>query len=246
MLIEEITQGIEEIMKDYFTNLPGLHRHAREGRLTREAARVWLCHFHHFAAAFPRWLANIAGACPHLEVRKMLIRNMWDEEVADSRVGECHVDLLFKMGKGVGLTKQEIIGTPPLPATVLALGLWENLTRNRPWIEGLAALQILERCNDEDLAKKFGLPPQLALDGWLNLGLTKDDLTFFWVHAEADKAHAGGEAMYLFKFAQTKADAERILEVSKESIQAMRFYQEGIYSAIPEEDRRKMEQAASN
>ena len=104
----------------------------------------------------------------------------------------------------------------------------------------------MERCNDEDLARKFGLPPQLALDGWLKLGLTKDDLTFFWVHAEADKVHAGGEAMFLYKFAKTEEDAERILQISTESIQAMRLYQDGIYLAIPEEDREKMERANLN
>lgn len=246
MLTEEISQGFEEIMKEYFHNLPGLHRHAREGRLTREAARVWLCHFYHFASSFPRWLANVAGACPHLEVRRMLIRNMWDEEVSDSRVGECHVDLLFKMGKGVALTKEEILATGPLPTTVIALGMWENLTRTRPWLEGLAALQILERCNDEDLARKFGLPQQLALDGWLKLGLTHADLKFFSVHAEADKVHAGGEAMYLYKYAKTTEDAERILQTSRESLEMMRLYQDGIYQAIPEADRKIMEHAQSN
>jgi pyrroloquinoline quinone (PQQ) biosynthesis protein C len=241
MLTEEISRGFEEIMKDYFFNLPGLHHHARAGRLTREAARVWLCHFHHFASTFPRWLANVAGACPHLEVRPMLIRNMWDEEVSDSRVGESHVELLFKMGKGVGLTKEEILATPPLPTTTIALGMWENLTRNRPWLEGLATLQILERCNDDDLARKFGLPPQLALDAWLKLGLIQDDLVFYSVHTEADKVHAGGEAMYLYKFAKTEADRDRILQVSRESLQAMRLYQDGIYQAIPEDDRKIME-----
>lgn len=232
---EFLSQGLDGILREYFAHPPGLIRFWQKGDCTREQMQIWLKHFYHFAISFPRWLANVAGICPHQEVRKILIRNMWDEEVKDARAGECHVDLLIRMGKALGLTREEIVTTPPLPTTIVALNTWENLTRNRSWLEGLAALQILERMNDPDTAERLGYPAQLNPRVWEGLHLSHEDSAFLWVHREADKAHAGGEAAYLFKYAVTRQDQENILQVSRESAVAMRIYQDGIYQAILKE-----------
>jgi pyrroloquinoline quinone (PQQ) biosynthesis protein C len=229
----ELSQRIEDLMKDYFTTPPGWWMYVRQGRVTKVGGQTWLKHFYHFASHFPRWLGNVAGVCPHLPVRMMLIRNMWDEEVQDSRAGKGHVELLIQMGEALGLTRQEIISNPMLPETVIALNVWENLTRNRTWIEGMAALQVLERTNDENLAKRFGLPPQLGLNPWEKLGLTKKDTEFIWVHVEADKEHAGGEAMVLNTYADTSEIQDRVVEVSRESLAAWKLYNNAIYNAIP-------------
>jgi pyrroloquinoline-quinone synthase len=234
---DKLTQRIEGLMKDYFSSPPGWWMYVRQGKVTKIGGQTWLKHFFHFASNFPRWLGNVAGACPHLPVRMMLIRNMWDEEVADSRAGKCHVELLIQMGEALGLTRQEILATPMLPETTVAINVWENLTRNRTWIEGMAALQVLERTNDENLAKKFGLPPQLGLNPWERLGLTKKDTEFIWVHVEADKEHAGGEAMALTTYARTPEIQEKVLEVSRESLAAWKLYNNAIYNAIPREER---------
>jgi len=229
---EFLSQGLDEILKDYFANPPGIIPFWQKGECTREQMQVWLKHFYHFAISFPRWLANVCGICPYQEVRVMLIRNMWDEEVKDARAGAPHVDLLIRMGMALGLTREEILSSPMLPTTVVALSTWENLTRNRSWLEGLAALQILERMNDPDTAKRLGYPAQLNPKVWEGLNLSHEDSAFLWVHREADKAHAGGEAAYLFKYATTRQDQERILQASRESVAAMRIYQDGIYQAI--------------
>jgi pyrroloquinoline quinone (PQQ) biosynthesis protein C len=234
---QELRDQIELIMKDYFTDPPGWWMYAREGKISREAGITWLKHFHHFASSFPRWLANVAGACPHSEVRRHLIRNMWDEEVSDSRAGECHVDLLLRMAEGLGVRRGEVQATPELPTTTVALRTWDNLTRSRTWLEGLATLQFLERTNDEDLAKKYGLLPQLNVNPWESLGLSHEALAFIWVHIEADKVHSRGEAYYLEKFAVTDEELKAVVQATRESMTAWKIFNNGIYDAIPAEAR---------
>lgn len=234
---QELREAIEIIMRGYFRDPPGWWSYARRGRISREAGLTWLRHFYHFASNFPRWLANVAGACPHLEVRRHLIRNMWDEEVSDSRAEECHVDLLLRMAEGLGVSRDEVRATPELPTTTVALHTWDNLTRSRTWLEGLATLQFLERTNDEDLATKYGLLPQLNVNPWEALGLSHEAMAFIWVHIEADKLHSRGEAFYLEKYVTTSDELASVVQVTRDSMTAWKIFNDGIYEAIPIEAR---------
>ena len=56
-----------------------------------------------FAASFPRWLANVTGNCPHLDVRQYLIENMYVEEVRDPTEPIGHYESMVRFAVAVGL-----------------------------------------------------------------------------------------------------------------------------------------------
>ena len=77
-------EAILDVLEEGRWTVPTLLETYNAESLTREGARVYALEHCVFAANFPRWLTNIAGNCPILEVRQYLIENAFVEEVQRS------------------------------------------------------------------------------------------------------------------------------------------------------------------
>jgi hypothetical protein len=66
---------------------------------------------------------------------------------------------------------------------------WEALTKDRTWYEGLAAKSVLERTNNLNC----GNFSHHQAEHWMRqLGLSKDDTEFWWMHDSVDQIHGDG------------------------------------------------------
>jgi len=181
------------------------------GIFTRHSRRCW---------------AHVVGNCSHLEVRKFIVtENLYEEEALE---GHSHFELLVKMGKAVGLSREQIESAKPLPTTVVALHAWETLTKNRTWYEGLAAKAVLERTND----KNCGNFSALEAERWIRqLKLAPGDVEFWSLHDSVDQVHGGGSFALLEKYLHTDAEKEAALQAAEESMMAWKVYLDGVVDA---------------
>ena len=83
---EQFKEAILDVLEEGRWTVPTLLETYNANHMTREGARVYALEHCVFAANFPRWLTNIAGNCPILEVRQYLIENAFVEEVRDPTI----------------------------------------------------------------------------------------------------------------------------------------------------------------
>ena len=107
-----------------------------------------------------------------------------------------HVEYLLQMGESLGLTREEIVTTDPLPATVKAISYWDDIATNNHWVEAMLAMHGLELIANKNLrsegAKKHYFDPEL-----LNSDKISDQTKIFLREGYEADVHHSGEALKL-------------------------------------------------
>lgn len=182
-----------------------------EENITRPMAIEFVKQFGLFPRHSRQCWANVVGNCPVLEVRRFVVtENLWEEEANEAT---SHYQLLVDMGVALGLTEDEITNAEPIASTQTAFLAWETLTRNLPWIEGLAAKGSLEALNQAETGNLSGLSAKRWMD---NLGLSEKDVAFWGVHSELDQDHAHETLEVISKYA-TEQDLDRAYVAARKS-----------------------------
>jgi pyrroloquinoline quinone (PQQ) biosynthesis protein C len=218
----EFAGAIDKIVADYNNSLEWVS--FSKDRLTKEAAQVLIQQWSSFTRHSRQCWAYVVGNCPHVEVRKFIVtENLYEEEAVE---GHSHFEILVRMGIALGLTREEIEKGKPLPTTVVAMRAWEALTKNRTWYEGLAAKLVLERTNDPNC----GNFSHNEAERWLRqLGLSKADTEFWWMHDSVDQIHGDGSLKLLESYLTSHAEKQAALRAAEESMMAWRVYFDGFY-----------------
>jgi len=193
-------------------------------KLTREAAQILVEQWSSFTRHSRQCWAFVVGNCPIVEVRKFIVtENLYEEE---AQAGHSHFEILARMGMALGLTRDRILNAQPLPTTVVALLAWESLTKNRSWYEGLAAKMVLERTNNPNC----GNFSHNQAEHWTRqLGLSKEDTEFWWMHDSVDQIHGDGSLKLLEKYLETDAQRNAALRAAEQSMMAWQIYFDGFY-----------------
>ena len=193
-------------------------------RLTKEAARVLIEQWSSFTRHSRQCWAHVVGNCPIIEVRKFIVtENLYEEEAQE---GHSHFEILARMGMALGLIRDGIVNAKPLPTTIVAMHAWEALTKNRTWYEGLAAKSVLERTNNPNCGNFSHHQAQ----HWMRqLGLTKADTEFWWMHDSVDQIHGDGSLQLLEKYLTSDAEKKAALRAAEESMMAWQVYFDGFY-----------------
>lgn len=192
--------------------------------LTKESARVLIEQWSSFTRHSRQCWAYVVGNCPHVEVRKFVVtENLYEEEAQE---GHSHFEILARMGMALGLTRDQIVNAAPLPTTVVSMRCWEALTKNRTWYEGLAAKSVLERTNNPNC----GNFSHHQSEYWMRqLGLSKDDTEFWWMHDSVDQIHGDGSLKLLERYLTSDAEKQAALRAAEESMMAWQIYFDGFY-----------------
>ncbi|HEY7059977.1 MAG TPA: iron-containing redox enzyme family protein [Chloroflexota bacterium] len=190
---------------------------------TPEAAQVYVQQWGLFTRHSRRCWAWVVGNCPVVEVRRFITKeNLYEEEGADET---SHYEILARLGVKLGLARQAIDAAEPLPTTRLALLVWETLTKNRSWAEGLAAKAVLERVGFPDLRRT-------RRETWKRaLGLADADLGFFTTHIEADEIHGSGAYDLLARYVPP-AEYGAAVAAARASIDATMLHSNGIAAVM--------------
>ena len=65
---------------------------------------------------FPSYLMNVAASCPYQDVRQEILKDCWDEEVADPDAqGMSHIEVLYGDVAVMGISQEEVENFEPTP-----------------------------------------------------------------------------------------------------------------------------------
>jgi pyrroloquinoline quinone (PQQ) biosynthesis protein C len=201
--------------------IPGTYlEEFNRNHLTREGARIYALEHSVFAANFPRWLGNIVGNCPHLEVRQYLIENMFVEEVRDPTVTTPHYESLVDFAVGLGLDRDFVLGWRGTPITRWRMGYCEWASK-RPWLEAFAAITASEVSRGKEMIARIGERAKSSRKLWDPLKMSDKELAH-WDSAEEADSHEDGHGdlpiKILQKYATTQEQQDAALFAAQELI----------------------------
>ena len=173
--------------------------------------------------------AHVSGNCPLMEVKQKILEHEFGEVIKDQYSEHGHLDLIVRQGTAIGLKVKEILNASPLPTTFATLYAWAWLTREKSWIEGLAALTVTEWTNDDRLLGDIGGGHSSRMaQRWIeDLGSKMENLHNFRVHREADEDHSDMFLPFLSEHAVGEKESIAIQAV-QESLDLFAIYREGV------------------
>jgi len=181
------------------------------GTLTADRLRNYAVQYYQHVAAFPRYLSGLHSRCEDLETRQLLLENLIDEE----RGRDNHPELWLQFAAALGLTREEVLDAPPMPATTALIDTFTHLSRDLPVAAGLAALYVYETQVAEVATAK--------IDGLERFyGITNSvGVEFFTTHRDTDPYHAQAVARLIGRHHTDSDDAAVPLDGARTALQAV-------------------------
>ena len=168
----------------------------------------------------PAWVSR----CPDLSIVRKTIVQMQQELVYYDAIKRSHTDLLYELGRNIGLSDVEMDSATPVPLVEAAFNIWENLARNRHWIIGWLASSVGEYIITTVPHNNFR-----AAQWKQSLGLKDEDVFFFGYHEKADKDHAGCDIWEpIAKYASDEKIREDVLAGTGLALEALKLYYRGV------------------
>ncbi|QXJ34269.1 thiaminase II/PqqC family protein [Saccharolobus shibatae] len=135
-----------------------------------------------------------------------------------------HYELLIRMGEALGMPREKILSTPPLPSTQSAIKTWRKIAESKTWLETMAAMHSLELVADRSLVKygaklPYFNPAILSSDDYPQA--VKD---FLREGYEADISHAGEALEMVKKYAEEMDMKEEVQATVLKSFDAFSKY----------------------
>jgi pyrroloquinoline quinone (PQQ) biosynthesis protein C len=219
MSASQFGETVLDTFQEFRWGTPTLWDRFCKNDLTREGALVYGLEHCVFADNFPRWLANVAGNCPYLEVRKYLIENMYVEEVRDPTIIRGHYESLVDFVVALGADRDFVLNYKGAPITRMRIDYCDYMSRTRPWIEGFTCVAGNEVARGKEMIKRVGDQARSSRGRWAKLNLPDEALAHWDAADEADSAEGGHGDMpltILKKYANTEELQQACLETIKE------------------------------
>lgn len=196
-------------------------------------AQIMLKELAHFVRHRRDCWAYVSGNCPEWAVKQKILEHEYGEVIKDEFSEHGHIALIIKQGRSVGLTPEDILHAEPLPTTRAALYAWAWMTREKPWLQGLAALTVTEWTNDDRLLadQGGGNSTRMAKKWKEEMGLKMKDMPNFDAHSQADEEHSDMFLPFLAKHATGALEAQALQGV-KESLELLTIYRAGVAEAM--------------
>ena len=105
----------------------------------------------HFLRQWVRSCAYIIAKTDQRDVTLYELDNINTEFGGIGTKTPSHYELLLRMGESLGVKREKITSTPPLPDTSSAIESWNDLAKNTHWLETMAAMHALELIADRTL-----------------------------------------------------------------------------------------------
>jgi len=190
----------------------------REGTLSREALQEYARQYYAFESTFPRLLSALHTRSERPDVRQQILDNLWDEEHGEVN----HAELWLRFGEALGLSREELIESRPLPETTNLITTYRRLTKDSPFIGGIAALYAYESQVPEVAGTKMaGLKRFYGIDD-------PQGLKFFIVHHSLDVEHSKVTRNLVAKYGETSEDEEEALNAVDEATAALNTFLDGV------------------
>ncbi|MGC2288715.1 MAG: iron-containing redox enzyme family protein [Thermoplasmata archaeon] len=105
----------------------------------------------HFLRQWVRSCAYIMARTDEPEVARYELDNLNTEFGGFGTPSPSHYELLLQMGESLGIQRDQVLGTPPLTSTAVAIREWNRIATEEHWVEAMAAMHSLELIANRNL-----------------------------------------------------------------------------------------------
>jgi pyrroloquinoline-quinone synthase len=189
------------------------------GTLSLTALQEYSKQYYYHVEAFPTYVSAVHANCPLLPVRQQLLENLVEEE----RGQENHPELWLRFAEALGVSREEVATAAPLPETTALVETFRQLTWERSYLAGTAALLAYEAqipavatAKIDGLKKFYGITDQRGL-------------AFFQVHLQADRWHAESGRQILRQYL-TSEHADEVRAACTQALEALWRMLDGVYA----------------
>ncbi len=189
------------------------------GEMTLGELKGYTCQYYQHVLAFPRYVSGTHANCDDLADRQELLENLREEEEGPSN----HPELWLRFGEAIGLQREDMTGAEPLPETAALDESFRRITKDSPFIAGIAALYAYESQVPEVAGTKMeGLKRYYGVD-------SPDGLRFFVVHHSLDVEHSAVTRNMVARYAEAPGAEESAVDAAEEACDALWGFLDGCY-----------------
>ncbi|MEM1599414.1 MAG: iron-containing redox enzyme family protein [Sulfolobaceae archaeon] len=220
---KEFVDILSRVARDYWA---GIHHPLAqlflEGKLTKEQLRIWAIEEYWFYKGPNYWSAAEIANAPELEDQELLFDPLLTEIGSEKEEG--HVKLYLKYLNALGVSYEELINTPLLPTTIVAVSEFYNICKYLSLAEAIAAEKIAgEYINRERHA--------LYVEAFRKYytWIPEEAIQFHKAHVEEDVRHSQIGIYLAQKYASTKEAQNRMWDAAIRFLALYWTLYEGIY-----------------
>lgn len=174
-------------------------------RPTRVTLLGYVFEHQHFLRQWVRSCSFIIAKTDQMDVTLYELDNINTEFTGISPEIPSHYEYLLRMGESLGVYREQILETPPLPATQEAINFWQKLGETGHWLEIMAAMHSLELIAYRNIKDEGATLTYFDPDILQSPDYTQETKGFLQEGYEADLTHAD-EALALIEKYATSAD----------------------------------------
>lgn len=228
---QEWRQTLGDCVRDMFRSSEMEHFYSIPMTISR--AQIYQLQIGLYVRQRRNFWPQVAANCNEFEVKKRIMEHEHEELIEDEHSKAGHLDLIFRQGKEIGLSVDDIMTAQPLPTTKAAIYGWFWIARHRPWQEAIAASTIAEWINDDRLLGDLGGAHCTRLYHIWKRGLnfTDSQMPNFTAHSKADVKHSDMFIDVLEKYVAPGREQE-VIDTAKESMDLHRAFFGGMAHAM--------------
>ncbi len=183
------------------------------GGLSRAGLQGFATQFFLQVVEFPKAVSALHANCPWLDARRELAESLYEEETGKISQTKPHPELFLDFTRALGLRDVQVIDAIPLPTTTALIHWFELSTRQRPFLEGVAAINLAA---EGQVPGAFG-PFARGLER--HYGLSREAVAFWDVHEVADREHSDVGDHIVVRHATTDELQSRITAAVRTSLE---------------------------
>jgi pyrroloquinoline-quinone synthase len=149
------------------------------GKLRTEDLRRYAQEYYHHVSAFPTYLSALHARLADGELRRSVLRNLCEEEIA----GTAHSDLWLDFAEGMGATREQVRQSAPSATTQELIGTFRAIACERPPLAAMGAFYAYE----SQVARIAGVKAQGLREHY---GADAKTCAYFVLHSTQDVHHA--------------------------------------------------------
>ncbi|NEP03941.1 MAG: CADD family putative folate metabolism protein [Okeania sp. SIO2G4] len=219
MTVQEFLVQLDEIIEKQHLLKHQFYQMWNEGKLSLEMLQEYAQEYYLQVHYFPTYVSATHAACDDLEIRKMLLENLMEEEMGVAN----HPELWLRFAEGLGVKREAVKERKHLAKTQESVKLLQQLSRSENPAKGLAALYAYESQIPEVATTKIaGLKEFYGIN-------SEAALAFFKVHEKADEIHSQVTREALVKLCETDAQKQEALTAAATAVDALNLLLDGVY-----------------
>jgi pyrroloquinoline-quinone synthase len=222
MTNEQFIQELNRILDEKSILKHPFYQKWNEGKLTIHELQEYARQYYHFVKHFPMFVSSVHSNCTDVDVRRMLVENIADEDGFNTGV-EDHPHLWLKFAAALNVNRTQCGSAPVCPEVQDSIDGFYKLCRNSDYRIGLGALYGYEKQIPEVSRVKIdGLKKFYNMEG-------SEAIKFFTVHHEADIHHSGSELQALLDTCGTDEQKQKALDAARKSAALYWQMLDGVY-----------------